>query len=106
MPSAALDMGFLAQIHPSSDQRVTSNSEIDQQSGKTGAPPQEGALKCRWEGCQYVGTFGRSTELKRHVETQHISPNSFKCAVPECGKSYNREDNLNSHVWRVHGSKV
>lgn len=106
MPSAAFDTGFPNQIESSFEQGLTRNPEVDQPNGTTGTPHHEEAYRCRWEGCQYIGTFGRSTELKRHVETQHISPSSFKCIVPECGKSYNREDNLNSHVWRVHRSKV
>ncbi|KAJ5116749.1 hypothetical protein N7456_001097 [Penicillium angulare] len=62
--------------------------------------------RCRWQGCSYTGTFGRSTELKRHVDTQHISPNAFRCSFPGCSKSYNREDNLKSHLKRVHHSTV
>lgn len=33
------------------------------------APLAESGLRCRWIGCPYIGTFGRVTELKRHVET-------------------------------------
>lgn len=75
-------------------------------STRSGASRPEGVYKCQWEGCRYTGTFGRSTELKRHLETQHISPNAFSCPFVECSKSYNREDNLKSHLQRVHGWKA
>lgn len=61
-------------------------------------------LKCHWEGCRYNGTFGRKAELKRHVETQHISPKAYKC--PKCGRPCNRDDNLNGHLRRVHKSDI
>ncbi|KAJ5715418.1 uncharacterized protein N7483_012599 [Penicillium malachiteum] len=59
-------------------------------------------FRCEWKGCRYTGAFGRKFELKRHVETQHIFPNSFECPDPRCRKPYNRKDNLEEHLRRVH----
>ncbi|KAJ5949933.1 hypothetical protein N7454_001517 [Penicillium verhagenii] len=61
---------------------------------------QHRSFKCKWEGCRYTGAFGRKFELKRHVETQHINPNSYEC--PGCRKGYNRKDNLEEHLRRAH----
>ena len=59
-------------------------------------------LRCEWKGCRYNGAFGRKFELRRHVETQHISPGSFPCREPTCRMSYNRKDNLEDHMRRAH----
>lgn len=59
-------------------------------------------FRCKWEGCRYTGAFGRKFELKRHVETQHIFPNSFECLNSRCNKVYNRKDNLEEHMRRAH----
>lgn len=60
-------------------------------------------LKCHWNGCRYGGTFGRKSELKRHVETQHIYPMAYQCPFPECGSEHNRKDNLQAHLQNAHG---
>ncbi|KAJ5930994.1 hypothetical protein N7466_006487 [Penicillium verhagenii] len=60
--------------------------------------------RCLWQGCRYTGTFRRSAELRRHVDTQHIAPKSYICPVSDCGRPYNRGDNLNEHLRRAHGS--
>ncbi|KAJ5537692.1 hypothetical protein N7494_007171 [Penicillium frequentans] len=53
------------------------------------AGPGNEILKCQWKDCQYTGTFGRKTDLMRHIETQHVSPKAYKCSFPRdtCGKS-------------------
>ncbi|KAJ5652767.1 hypothetical protein N7507_010193 [Penicillium longicatenatum] len=71
---------------------------------KSHQPPPSERLKCDWKGCRYTGTFGRKAELKRHVDTQHISPRAYKC--PKCGRPHNRDDNMNGHLRRVHGSDI
>ncbi|KAJ6115323.1 hypothetical protein N7486_001101 [Penicillium sp. IBT 16267x] len=63
---------------------------------------QQGGFKCEWKGCRYTGAFGRIFELRRHVETQHISPNSYGCPNARCRKGYNRKDNLEEHMRRAH----
>ncbi|KAJ5261257.1 hypothetical protein N7478_011852 [Penicillium angulare] len=62
----------------------------------------QSGFRCEWKGCRYPGAFGRKFELKRHVDTQHISPNSFECPDSRCRKSYNRKDNLEEHLRRAH----
>ncbi|KAB8225868.1 hypothetical protein BDV33DRAFT_198280 [Aspergillus novoparasiticus] len=61
-----------------------------------------GRVKCEWKGCTYTGLFARKAELKRHVETQHISPNSYECPEPRCVRTFNRRDNLDEHLRRTH----
>lgn len=59
-------------------------------------------FRCLWEDCQYNGTFGRKTELMRHVETQHVSPKAYQCSFPGCMRKFSRVDNLRAHVRKVH----
>ncbi|KAB8278269.1 hypothetical protein BDV30DRAFT_139839 [Aspergillus minisclerotigenes] len=61
-----------------------------------------GSVRCEWKGCTYTGLFARKAELKRHVETQHIFPNSYECLEPRCMRTFNRRDNLNEHLRRTH----
>ncbi|KAJ5116747.1 hypothetical protein N7456_001095 [Penicillium angulare] len=104
--SAALNISYPTQKPPKSDSNITNANETDRPYSKSGTPCHTSTFQCHWKGCRYNGTFGRSTELKRHVETQHISPNAFSCPYRGCNKSYNREDNLKSHVRRAHPSEV
>lgn len=67
------------------------------------AVPGKETLKCRWKDCQYTGTFGRKTDLMRHLETQHVSTKAYKCSFPGCGRRFNRDDNLQGHLRKVHG---
>ncbi|KAL2867395.1 uncharacterized protein BJX67DRAFT_85162 [Aspergillus lucknowensis] len=60
------------------------------------------AIKCEWRGCKYTGTFSRPAQLKRHVDTQHISRSSFACSMPGCERVFHRKDNLAEHLRRVH----
>lgn len=105
-PSAAFNINLTIQEPPNRDPNITNTNEIGQPYFTPETPCHGSTFKCHWKGCRYNGTFGRSTELKRHVETQHISPNAFKCPYRGCNKSYNREDNLKTHVRRAHPSEV
>lgn len=58
---------------------------------------------CKWEGCKYADPFSRAADLLRHVKTVHISPGSYTCSEPRCGKSCSRKDNLAAHRQRIHG---
>lgn len=60
------------------------------------------SIRCEWKGCTYAGVFSRKAELKRHVETKHIAPREYKCPVFKCRKSFNRKDNQEEHLRRVH----
>ncbi|KAE8147143.1 hypothetical protein BDV25DRAFT_143036 [Aspergillus avenaceus] len=60
------------------------------------------ALRCKWDGCNYTGVFGRKAELMRHIEAIHVSPKSYNCPVNHCRRSFNRSDNLKEHIRRVH----
>ncbi|KAJ5261259.1 hypothetical protein N7478_011854 [Penicillium angulare] len=104
--SAAHNMGFLTQAPPVRHPNITNTNETGKPYATSDTLRYGPVIKCHWKGCRYNGTFGRSTELKRHVETQHISPNAFRCSFLGCSKSYNREDNLKSHSKRVHDSRV
>jgi hypothetical protein len=61
---------------------------------------------CKWEGCKYEGSFRRVADLLRHIRTVHISPGSYTCPVAGCLKSFNRRDNLEAHVQRIHKKNV
>ncbi|KAE8311091.1 hypothetical protein BDV41DRAFT_542968 [Aspergillus transmontanensis] len=59
-------------------------------------------LRCKWEGCTSRRHFNREADLVRHIKTIHISPRSYKCAIENCSKTYNRGDNLKEHMLKVH----
>ncbi|KAK2757980.1 hypothetical protein FQN54_004386 [Arachnomyces sp. PD_36] len=67
-------------------------------------PRPHATFECKWEGCRYSGSFSRKHELKRHLETKHIDPQAYPCPVVGCGKKCNREDNLQQHIQKRHGS--
>ncbi|OGM45475.1 hypothetical protein ABOM_006339 [Aspergillus bombycis] len=58
--------------------------------------------RCEWAGCRYTGVFGRKEDLKRHIFKIHVSPRSYECPVGNCRRAFNRNDNLQSHLKRVH----
>jgi hypothetical protein len=62
-------------------------------------------MRCHWPGCRYAGSFSKKGQLTRHVKTQHISPKSFGCSEPGCGKAFHRKDNLGEHIRRIHLGK-
>ncbi|PWY69663.1 hypothetical protein BO94DRAFT_539994 [Aspergillus sclerotioniger CBS 115572] len=55
---------------------------------------------CRWMNCNRM--FKRISELRRHVNAIHISPESFPCAL--CGHRCNRKDTLKQHMLQSHHS--
>lgn len=61
------------------------------------------ALLCTWEGCKKPGPFSRKSVLVRHSRA-HVDPSAFKC--DHCAKRFNRKDNMNQHVQRVHANQV
>ncbi|PWY95567.1 hypothetical protein BO94DRAFT_130073 [Aspergillus sclerotioniger CBS 115572] len=59
------------------------------------------SFRCGWSGCHYDRPFRRKVDLMRHIEGQHVSPSSYRCAW--CQRTFNRRDNLGEHRRRVHG---
>ncbi|KAJ5537686.1 hypothetical protein N7494_007165 [Penicillium frequentans] len=98
-PNAPIESALPKETYPT--HRRTSSASSASSSIYNDRSFQQGRFKCKWEGCRYTGAFGRKFELKRHVDTQHISPNSFPCPDPRCGKGYNRRDNLEEHLRRA-----
>lgn len=65
-----------------------------------------GRFKCT-EGACARKTFGRVTELRRHITTTHAADKpQFWCHVPSCARSskkpFSREDKLASHIRSMH----
>ncbi|OJJ34612.1 hypothetical protein ASPWEDRAFT_42586 [Aspergillus wentii DTO 134E9] len=93
-----------------SQRRSTSSSGVQNKENTShdhhheSTPPQDDVsrLTCEWKNCNYAGSFRRPAELMRHVQTKHISPRSYKCWKGECKAKFNRKDNLEEHLRRVH----
>lgn len=66
-------------------------------------PRSPATFECKWEGCQYSGSFKREHELLRHLRTIHIAPLAHSCPAIGCDKVCNREDNLLKHIQNRHG---
>ncbi|KAJ5766882.1 uncharacterized protein N7511_004498 [Penicillium nucicola] len=59
-----------------------------------------GTFRCDWVGCTYDRFFSRKGVLKRHIETQHVSPGAYEC--PSCDHTTSRKENLKAHRWSIH----
>ncbi|PYI09415.1 hypothetical protein BO78DRAFT_415692 [Aspergillus sclerotiicarbonarius CBS 121057] len=59
-------------------------------------------LQCGWAGCTNSKSFNRPADLLRHVRNLHVTPNAYVCRVNNCGRAFNRKDNLMEHIARVH----
>lgn len=46
--------------------------------------------------------FQRPEHVKRHLKS-HSSEKPFQCEEPNCGKCFNRKDNLKAHLKKIHG---
>ena len=44
----------------------------------------------------------RMSNLKRHIRTRHESIDYFECPVVGCDSTFNRQDNLNKHIRKMH----
>ncbi|CAI7589901.1 unnamed protein product [Penicillium pancosmium] len=69
-----------------------------QKKNKDSVMPFKSPFICRWSGCKRPGPFSKKGVLKRHVNTQHLDPRSFKCPHRGCTVSFNRKDNLDQHL--------
>ncbi|CUM66010.1 uncharacterized protein PRCAT00003664001 [Priceomyces carsonii] len=49
--------------------------------------------------------FQRPEHVKRHLKS-HSSEKPFECDEPNCGKCFNRKDNLKAHLKKIHGRKL
>ncbi|KAL2867397.1 uncharacterized protein BJX67DRAFT_353033 [Aspergillus lucknowensis] len=80
----------------------TQNGNASRRVSRPSGPDRTPDRICPWAGCNYTGTFSREAELRRHIDTQHRFPKSFKCQAHGCEKAFNRKDNLAEHLRRVH----
>ena len=47
--------------------------------------------------------FKRREHVKRHIDTVHLKKKQFRCWVPGCNSSFTRNDNLTTHLKKIHG---
>lgn len=62
-------------------------------------------LICEWRDCNYSGRFQCPAELMRHIQMKHVLPGSYRCSKRDCKAKFNRKDNLEAHVRRIHESR-
>ncbi|KAJ5715417.1 uncharacterized protein N7483_012598 [Penicillium malachiteum] len=92
--------------HATQDHVTHTTAEPNARLPQTRKSSRTDRFECDWPGCRYPGSFGRNTELQRHIRTLHQLPKSYKCPASGCSVSCNREDNLKSHQRNIHGWKV
>ncbi|KAM9889166.1 hypothetical protein OXX79_012340, partial [Metschnikowia pulcherrima] len=49
--------------------------------------------------------FQRPEHVKRHLKS-HTSEKPFQCDMPDCGRRFNRKDNLKAHMKKIHGQSM
>jgi len=62
-------------------------------------------LICTVQGCTYTKPFGKSCDLKRHIDGVHKRQLEFKCPVDSCDASitsFSRKDKLLKHMREYH----
>lgn len=62
----------------------------------------QGPFRCKWFECKSTCQFSSKTTLFRHLETQHLFPGSWECLNEDCDKKFDRKDNMEEHLRRVH----
>ena len=68
---------------------------------KRAARRQRAAPYAKTHGCPHCpATFGRSNDLRRHVQTVHEKRKDHQCA--HCPKTFGQEGDLRRHVRVVH----
>ncbi|KAE8349484.1 hypothetical protein BDV28DRAFT_151834 [Aspergillus coremiiformis] len=88
---------------PTLSEDCRTRNKVPHRHREPSSPPKHtGPYKCEWKNCRYLGGFGRKAELRRHVETKHISPGFYECPEESCRRPFNREDNLREHLRRAH----
>ncbi|GAB1200297.1 hypothetical protein APSETT444_009667 [Aspergillus pseudonomiae] len=98
----AFNISSFMSMYPENDPFHLDLNELSAQPSHETSVRRDDTIKCEWKGCTYTGLFARKAELKRHVETQHISPSSHECPEPTCMRTFNRRDNLDEHLRRTH----
>ncbi|KAL2011179.1 hypothetical protein VTN00DRAFT_3897 [Thermoascus crustaceus] len=64
--------------------KPSSHSAGRRVASRTRGGNQPSPLRCQWAGCRSTRTFGRTSDLRRHVEVFHIAPVDHFCHFEGC----------------------
>ncbi|KAJ5984490.1 Zinc finger C2H2 [Penicillium waksmanii] len=99
----ASDVGSIIEEGQANEGHIITQNQDSSSNANTSPPP----LLCEWPDCKRPGPFSSKGTLRRHVNTQHLAPRSFKCPHRECTMTFNRKDNLDQHLRSdVHWKKI
>jgi hypothetical protein len=91
-----------SRVKPNSSNGLTPREPRGSQPELSNKSTPESSWQCKWEGCTYAGSFGRESDLLRHLRTKHISPGMHRCPWAKCPRVFNRKDKMREHVRQAH----